>query len=66
MCADLTARGIVSRELRSLGVDVHMEMSDYRDVANCKLNIPYMQDLGLNSLRVYSVDNSAYQLCHLM
>jgi len=29
------------------------------DVANCKLNIPYMQQLGLNAVRIYSVDNSA-------
>jgi len=29
------------------------------DVANCQLNIPYMKELGLNAIRVYSVDNSA-------
>ena len=34
----------------------------FRDVANCKLNIPYMQQLGLNAIRVYSVDNAAYHL----
>ena len=38
------------------------EINFYRDVANCKLNIPYMQELGLNAIRVYSVDNSAYSL----
>jgi 1,3-beta-glucanosyltransferase GAS5 len=29
------------------------------DVKNCKLNIPYMKELGLNSIRVYTTDNSA-------
>jgi len=31
-----------------------------RDTTMCQLNIPYMQQLGLNAIRVYSVDNSAY------
>lgn len=31
-----------------------------RDVASCKLNIPYMKELGLNAVRVYTVDNAAY------
>ena len=30
----------------------------------CQLNIPYMQQLGLNTIRVYSVDNSAYDNCY--
>jgi len=29
------------------------------DTTMCQLNIPYMQQLGLNAIRVYSVDNSA-------
>jgi 1,3-beta-glucanosyltransferase GAS5 len=46
-------------ELRSFSVGGVEDYADIRDIANCQLNIPYMQKLGLNAIRVYSVDNSA-------